>query len=202
MKEITEAARKLQKSDAAYGRELVLRLAGHCTLNADALELLAALYAQFPEPKAAKPKDNFAWLLKAVPKQDARQVLTAVYVSDGIGYGCDGHRILSAPIAMPDGFYDKNRDPVDMDGLRYPDAERVLDRGNAPEIELDLGEVLPSEYKDIKNEQRVNAAIFQAQYIKDVLSMGAPRRAYQDEKGKLFLEFDDGRRAAVMPLNR
>lgn len=74
----------------------------------------------------SSPKTAFQWVARAVAINDIRQYLQFVYVSDGVMYASDGHRLHWANTDLPNGYYDaKTGLPTKCDG-KFHDVRLVI----------------------------------------------------------------------------
>lgn len=121
---------KVKKADAfARVKELAEKPAD--------LDTLAHLYAYFLPPLPAKAKDPAVWVARAKGVNDVRHYLNYLYSDGNRLIATDGHRLHLMPTNLPAGFYDKARNPVDVDA-KYPDVDRIipkLDQGTPHKLE-------------------------------------------------------------------
>lgn len=89
---------------------------------------LAKMY-KFFLPGNVKTKTDFDWVALAVSKDTTRPYLHHVFVDDGIMVATDGHRMHHAPTELPDGFYDKAENKIDI-YMKFPDYKRIIPARN------------------------------------------------------------------------
>ena len=87
---------------------------------------VATLYSYFTPARPAKPKCAADYVQRAVPKDDMRDYLNAMYSNGDRLMGTDGHRVhLSSSVVLPEGHYDARVNRVEKDG-KFPDVDRVI----------------------------------------------------------------------------
>ena len=87
-----------------------------------------SLINYFAPSVPSSPKTAFQWVARAVAINDIRFYLNYVYVSEGVMYATDGHRLHWADTDLANGYYDaKTGLPAKCDG-KYPDVRRVIPR--------------------------------------------------------------------------
>ena len=131
MNNITTTAARMKKPTKAKALDALKATLDSGTIDGNEHHL-AVLYSFFmppgPSTKAAE-KDNFAWVALATSKDDVRDYLNYVYVTEDHITATDGHRMHRVPNldGMEPGFYHPNGEKAgDSDWQKFPDVERVI----------------------------------------------------------------------------
>jgi len=164
-------------------------------------ESLALLYSYFLPP-LAKPKTPEQWLMLAMGKTDIRFYLNYCY-SDGKNFiASDGHRAHLMKTDKPKGFYNSAGDLVEV-GHKYPSIYNIIPKGRAKKLPDDIKVVVTegSGYQSPTATNIHNDTYVQTEYLNDALSLGGKVKYFNaDRSSAVRLDFDDGRKAMIMPV--
>jgi hypothetical protein len=88
---------------------------------------LDALINYFAPARSKEPKSAEEWVARAcADKNEVRFYLRFLYVSAGVAYGTNGHRLHWCDTKLADGYYSPvTLDPCDCDGT-FPDVKRAV----------------------------------------------------------------------------
>ena len=89
-------------------------------------EMIADLMSFFtPKPTGKKPKTPLEWVNLAVSTEATRYYLCASYSDGKYLVATDGHRLHRMETKLPEGYYDKLGNAIELDG-NFPQYERLF----------------------------------------------------------------------------